>query len=180
MKRFLLFLRLVLALTTLMFGAWYLSAILLPEGALRPYFARLFSMRVGEFTFWRVFLANLVPFFGVQFMNLFRVNERPGGLYVLPVFWILVGILYGTNSFVFATEPVPFSLTVLWTGTGFNELLAYTLGYEASREWAIWKQEGLWRTPEFIGRKARPSVQDMTYWGIGLLALLLAVAREVR
>jgi hypothetical protein len=47
MARFLRFLRLVLALLALMFGAWLLSRWLLPEEALRPYF-RLFNARVGE------------------------------------------------------------------------------------------------------------------------------------
>ena len=124
MKRFIRFTATILALTALLFGAWFLSATLLPEGILRPYFTRLFSNRIGEFTFWRVFLANfLFPFLGTQFMNLFQVRKFPGGLFVLPVFWVLYGVLLGTNSFVFAGQPVSFSVSILWERTGFTELL---------------------------------------------------------
>jgi len=140
MKRFLAFLRLVLVLTTLMFGTWWLSAAILPQGLLRPYFSRLFSARVNEFAFGPVLLANLWPFFGVQFMNLFKVGKHAGGSYILPIFWIVVGLLYGTNSLVFADQPVAFSITVVWTRTGFMELLAYTTGYEATKGWWLWEQ----------------------------------------
>ncbi len=113
-------------------------------------------------------------------MNLFKVGKTPGGLYVLPVFWILYGLLLGTNSFVFAADPVPFSISVLWTRTGFTELLAYTLGYEASREWALWEQQGLWRVRRLPDKKWNPQAQDLAYWLAGLLLLILAVTREVR
>jgi hypothetical protein len=74
-----------------MFGVWMLSASLLPEGIFRPYFSRLFTARVGDLTFTRIFLANFIlPFVGIQFMNLFRGGKVPGGLYILPVFWILL------------------------------------------------------------------------------------------
>ncbi len=180
MKRFIVFLRLAVVLTTLMFGTWYLSATFLPEGVLRSFFSSRFSAVVGEFTFWRVFLANfLAGFLGVQFMNLFRVGKWPGGLYVLPVFWIIYGLLLGTNSFVFAGAPVPFSISVLWTRTGFSELFAYTLGYEASRDWALWRQQGLWRVSRLDGKNWNPRIQDLAYWGAGLILLLVAVAREV-
>jgi len=181
MRRFLQFAATVIILTTLMFAVWVLSASLLPEGIFRPYFSRLFAARVGEFTFLRVFLANfLIPFLGIQFMNLFRVGKVPGGLYILPIFWILYGILLGTNSFVFAGQKVPISLSVLWTRTGFTELLAYTTGYEASREWAIWEQHGLWRVNRITDRKWKPAISDCIYWGAGLLLLVIAVAREVQ
>lgn len=178
-RRFWSFLRLLAILTALMFGAWYLSAALLPKQALRPYFSRLFAANVGEFTFWRVLLANLLPFLGLQFMNLTRAGKRPAGLYVLPLLWILVGVLYGTNSFVFAGDAIPFSVSVIWSRTGFNELLAYTLGYEASRHWALWEQKGLWQTRRIAGSRWRPTVIDLGIWLAGLLALILAVLREV-
>lgn len=180
MKRFLIFLRLVLVLTILMFGTWWLSALVLPQGVLRPYFSRLFSVQVGEFTFRKVLLANLLPFFGVQFMNLFRVGKYAGGLYALPVFWILYGLLLGTNSFVFAGQPVAFSITVLWTRTGFTELLAYTTGYEATKGWALWEQQGLWNVHRLTDRRWSPQIGDWAYWIAALLLLLVAVAREVQ
>lgn len=131
-------------------------------------------------TFWKVFIANfLVGFLGVQFMNLFRVRKYPGGLYVLPVFWIIYGLLLGTNSFVFADKPVSFSIAVLWTRTGFSELLSYALGYEASRDWALWEQQGLWTAPQPRGKTWHPQTQDWVYWGIGLLLLVSAAIREV-
>jgi len=164
-----------------MFGAWALSASLLPEGIFRPYFSRLFAARVGELTFTRIFLANLVlPFLGVQFMNLFRVGKTPGGLYILPIFWILYGVLLGTNSFVFAGDKVPISVSVIWARSGFTELLAYTAGYEASREWALWEQQGLWKVKRLNDKKWQTKVQDWVYWFAGLLLLILAAVREVQ
>jgi len=80
LKRFLIFLGWLLVFTALLFGTWALSAALLPRGALRPVFSWLFSARVGEFTFMRVLIANLFPFLGIQFMNLFRAGKYPGGL----------------------------------------------------------------------------------------------------
>ena len=180
MNRLLRFLGLVLTLTLLMYAVWFLSAHLLPEGLLRPFFTTRFASIVGKFTFWRVFLPNLVVgFLGVQFMNLFRVGRHAGGLYVLPIFWVIYGLLLGTNSFVFASTPVPLSLQVLWTRTGFSELLAYTLGYEASRGWAIWQQDGLWSAPRRIADRRRPTAEDLAYWIAGLLLLAVAVTREV-
>ncbi|MDQ7842682.1 MAG: hypothetical protein QN117_05795 [Armatimonadota bacterium] len=169
-----------MVLTALMFGTWWLSRLTLPEGVFRPYFSRLFSARVGEFTFGRVFLANLVPFFGIQFMNLFQAGKYAGGLYVLPVFWILYGLLLGTNSFVFAGRPVTFSAAVLWTRTGFMELLAYTAAYEATRGWALWEQRGLWSVRRLREKRWSPQTGDWVYWIAALLLLLGAVAREVQ
>jgi hypothetical protein len=135
---------------------------------------------VGEFTFWGVFLANLLPFFGIQFMNFFIVGKYAGGIFVLPVFWVIYGLLLGTNSFVFAGPPLPFSLSILWERTGFNELLAYTLSYEATREWGLWEQLGFWRVRRLEDKKWSPQVQDWIYWVAGLLLLILAVVREVQ
>ena len=177
MNRLLKFLSLVVMLTALMFGAWLISGILLPEGLLRPYFSRLFDTRVGELTFMKILLANLLPFLGVQFMNLYKGHRWPGGLYILPLFWILYGVSLGTNSFVYAGQPVPFSVSVLWTRMGFTELLAYTTGYEATREWALW--EGFWRSRRINGKKWNPQIQDCIYWGVGLLLLVIAAWREV-
>jgi hypothetical protein len=162
-----------------MFVAWFVSAALLPEGVFRPYFSRLFAARVGELTFTKIFLANLLPFLGIQFMNLFRVRRWAGGLYVLPVFWIIYGLLLGTNSFVFAGPPIPFSISILWARTGYMELLAYTAGYEASREWALWEQPGL-GVRRRIGKKWSPKIQDGVYWGVGVLLLVIAIMREVQ
>ncbi|MCL7452009.1 MAG: hypothetical protein M8467_03065 [Anaerolineae bacterium] len=181
LRRFLRFAATVAVLTALMYAAWGLTALLLPEGIFRSLFTRLFGARVGEFTFARVFLANLIlPFLGTQFMNLFRVGKVPGGLYVLPVFWLLYGVLLGTNSFVFAGARVPVSLSVLWTRTGFTELLAYTAGYEASRNWALWQQHGLTRVSRIEGKEWKPSLGDWAYWAGGLGLLIIAVAREVQ
>jgi hypothetical protein len=178
MKRLLTFLGLVFILTALMYGAWLLGKILLPEGLLRPYFSRLFETRVGEPTFTKILLANIFPFLGVQFMNLFRGRRWPGGLYILPVFWILYGVSLGTNSFVYAGQPIPFSISVLWTRMGFTELLAYTAGYEATREWALW--EGFFLARRIVGKKWKPQMQDWIYWGVGVLLLVIAALREVQ
>jgi hypothetical protein len=133
----------------------------LPEGIFRPYFSRLFAAHVGELTFWRVFPANFfLPFLEIQFMNLFRVGKVLGGLYILLVFWMIYGILLGTNLFVLAGEKIPISISVIWMRTGFTELLAYTTGYESSREWALWEQHGLWRAHQIRDIKWKPSLSD--------------------
>lgn len=178
-RRLLGFVRLVLILTLLLFATWLVSRATLPAGLLRGYFSALFSARVGEFTAWKVLAANLLPFLGVQFMNLYRVSERPGGLYVLPIFWLVYGLSLGTNSFVYAGDPVPFSINILWERTGFMELTAYTLGYEATREWALWVQHGLTRVARIEGKRWRPTLEDAGYWAAGIALLALSAAREV-
>jgi hypothetical protein len=179
MARWWRFVQLVLLLVALMYGAWVLSAALLPHGVLRATFTRLFSERVGKFTAWRVLTANLVPFLGIQFMNLFRMRKRPGGLYILPLFWILYGVLLGTNSFVFAGTPIRLSLAVLWQRSGFTEALAYTAGYEATRAWARWEQDSPFGAQRRIAGKWSPQGADWAYWLGGLLLLALAALREV-
>jgi hypothetical protein len=179
MRRLWSFVQLVLALTALMYGAWLLSAALLPQGVFRAAFTRLFSARVSEFTAWRIFAGNLLPFLGIQFMNLFRMRKRPGGLYILPLFWILYGVLLGTNSFVFAGAPVRLSLSVLWQRSGFTEALAYTAGYEATRRWARWEQDSPFGAQWRIAGKWSPQRADWAYWLSGLLLLALAALREV-
>lgn len=179
MQRLGSFVQLVLLLVALMYGAWVLSAALLPQGVLRATFARLFSARVSEFTTWRVFTANLLPFLGIQFMNLFRMRRRPGGLYILPVFWIIYGVLLGTNSFVFAGPPVRLSLAVLWQRSGFTEALAYTAGYEATRGWALWEQDSPFGAQRRIAGRWSPQRADWAYWLGGVLLLVLAALREV-
>jgi hypothetical protein len=179
MRRLWGFVQLVVALVALMYGAWVISATLLPQGVLRATFTRLFSARVGEFTAWRILTANLVPFLGIQFMNLFRVRNRPGGLYILPLFWILYGVLLGTNSFVFAGPPVRLSLAVLWERSGLSEVLAYTAGYEATRGWARWEQDTPFGAQRRIADKWSPRRADWAFWLSGLLLLALAALREV-
>lgn len=179
MSRLLGFLKLVVGLTLLMFAAWWLSVRVLPQGILRPYLSRLFAERVGELTFGKVLLANLVPFFGIQFMNLFRTGRHSGGLYVLPVLWTFYGVLLGTNSFVFAGRPIPFSIAVLWSRTGFTELLAYTASYEATKGWTLWEQQGLWKVRPLPGTRWRPEAADWAYWAAPAFLLAAAVAREV-
>ncbi len=106
-------------------------------------------------------------------MNLFRVGKYSGGLYVLPIFWILYGLLLGTNSFVFADQPVAFSINILWTCTGFTELLAYTMSYEATRDWALWEQKGLWRVQRLTNKRWMPHVEDWIYWIAAMFLLLM-------
>jgi hypothetical protein len=177
MKRLLRFLGLVFILTALMYCAWFIGKILLPEGLLRPYFSRLFETRVGELTFTKILLANLFVFLGVIFTNLYIGRRWPGGLYILPVFWILYGVSLGTNSFIYAGEPAPLSISILWTRVGFTELLAYTAGFEATREWALW--EGFLQAKRIVGKKWKPNMQDWIYLGVGILLLAIAALLEV-
>jgi len=59
-----------------------------------------------------------------------------------------------------------------------NELVAYTVGYEATRNWALWEQQGLWRTYRLPDKKLKPRKQDMIFWFAGLFLLVLAMVRE--
>jgi hypothetical protein len=188
MGRLLRFLGLVLVLTLLMYGAWILSACLLPEGLLQRFFVGRFSNVVGEFTFWKVFLANLVVgFLGVQFMNLFRVGKHAGGLYVLPVFWLIfsafstpdLGIGKPVLCAFCTLSGSKFAASYLTLRRNISELVAYTLGYEASRGWAVWRQEGLCSAPRPLADRRRPTAEDIAYWSAGLLLLVVAVTREV-
>ena len=47
------------------------------------------------------------------------------------------------NAPITASPRHPFSVSVLWTRVGFTELLAYTIGYEATHAWALWEGCGL-------------------------------------
>jgi hypothetical protein len=54
------------------------------------------------------------------------------------------------------------------------------MGYEASREWALWEQQGLWQVRRLVDKRWQPNGQDWVYWGAGLLLLIFAVVREVQ
>lgn len=112
-------------------------------------------------------------------MNLFRIKKNPGGLFILVEFWIIYGLLLGTNSFILINEPVPFSISVLWQHTGFNELVAYTIGYAASANWSLWDQQGIWRSYRISDKKWEPTKEDIIYWFIGLAVLIVAMVREM-
>jgi hypothetical protein len=176
MRRFGTFLSMVLALTISMYLAWVLARIILPQELLRSYFTRLFSLRMGKMSIPGILLANIVPFGAVVFMNLFKGKRLPGGALVIPIFWILYGLILGTNSFVYQGQPVNISIDVLWKRSGFTELLAYTAGFEASRRWALWK--GFFRSERIRGARWKPNWQDWIYLGMGLALLAISAVRE--
>lgn len=183
MRRLLSLLKLILILTLLMFLSWYLSARFLPNEVLHSYFSHIFEVNPitnGKFTFWGIFVSNFViGFVGIQFMNLFKVKKIPGGLFILPLFWIIYGVLLGTNSFIYAKDSIPFSISVLWERTGFNELVAYTFGYVATYNWALWEQQSLWGAYRIPNKRWKPQKQDVIYWCIGLFLLVIAMIREM-
>ena len=175
-RRLLHFVALVSILTALMFTSWVISRAVLPQRFLAPYFSSLFLARVGELAWWRIFLANILPFLVIHFMNLYRVRGIPGGMYVLPIFWALLGVIYGTNSFIFPGQPIALSLSVVWQRTGVSELAAYTFGYEASRFWQLW--EGAWNPRRIPASRWAISRADSVFLIAGLLALLFSASRE--
>ena len=116
----------------LLFIAWSLSYVSLPEGSARGTvivsYIPLTTEEVNS-TFLRIFIYNLSVAAALIFIaNLIRIKGLPLGYFVLFYHWILYGIFLGTNSFMIpsATRLFP-SLTTLFHGSGIYEITSYTL-----------------------------------------------------
>lgn len=116
----------------LLFIAWSLSYVSLPEGSARGTvivsYIPLTTEEVHS-TFLRIFLYNLFVAAALIFIaNLIRIKSLPLGYLVLFYHWILYGIFLGTNSFMIpsATKLFP-SLQTLFNGSGIYEITSYTL-----------------------------------------------------
>ncbi len=96
MNRLLRFLGLVLALILLTFCVWFVSARLLPEGLLRPFFTARFSTVVGEFTVTATDTAS-----GIK--GTATVHGNPGALAKIAVAPSEATLLSGSTLVVAAT-----------------------------------------------------------------------------
>ncbi len=156
--------------------AWFLSFYLLPEGVLRDtsFAAKLagsdVSSSIGK-ELVRIFAVNL--FMGVlivAFNFSFRINGIPLGYVIPPAWFLLYGLILGSNSFTLAlTERVGPSFLVLQR-SGLYELAAFTLITVATYNISRFEIKKLFVTnPEKINTSVKLQPQQF----IGLIAALL-------
>jgi hypothetical protein len=167
----------VALLTGVLYATWLVSRLVLPAGAFHELASGLVRVRLGAVSMPTIVAANLLPFLGLQLMNLFDVRGRRGGVYLLVWFWVLYGILLGTNSFAVAGPPVPMGIDVIWSRSGFTELVAYAFADEASRKWRRWRQTGLFAAQR-VPVPGRPAGGDAAFEVAGVVLLLLAAWHE--
>lgn len=110
--------------------------------------------------------------------NLWRVRRLPLGFVPALAYWMLYGLILGSNSFALplAERPAP-SLAVLLGRSGILELTAYLLVAAATADRARWLQEGWWRAHV---RRLEPRPLGAVHRGMILLAAVLLVAGTVR
>ncbi len=115
-----------------LFVAWTVSYVSLPEGSMRgTVIVSYIPLKAAEvyFTFIRIFLYNLLVAVGSLILaNLIKVKGYPLGYLVLFYHWVLYGAFLGTNSFMIPTVTRLFpSLETLFRGSGIYEITSYTL-----------------------------------------------------
>jgi len=117
---------------SLLFIAWTLSYIGLPEGSVRGgvvvAYIPLITEEVNS-TFIRIFTYNLLlATASILIANLITIKTFPLGYLPLFYHWTLYGVFLGTNSFMIpsATKLIP-SLITLFRGSGIYEVTSYTL-----------------------------------------------------
>ena len=130
--------------TPIFFGVWALSLAWLPEGLFRQLpLPSIGTCEANAANGVRLFIWNLILTGGlVALCSLFALGRFPYG-YVMP--WLLFGVyggMLGTNSFLCAgvSDPVPLSISVLWTRAGFREIAGYLLIAAALANHFMWRQ----------------------------------------
>ena len=114
-------------------AAWFLSFYLFPEGLMRDtsLASKLagseISVSMGKELI-RIFVVNLIMSSVIILFNMsFRINNIPLGYLIPPIWFLLYGLILGSNSFTFAmAQRIGPSLSVLGR-SGLYELAAYTL-----------------------------------------------------
>lgn len=166
--------------------AWFLSFYLLPEGVMRD--TNIASKLAGseisdsfakEVT--RIFVVNLIMGALIIAFNLsFRVNGVPLGYLIPPIWFLLFGLILGSNSFTISmTERIAPSLAVLHR-SGLYELAAYTLVAVATHNISRFEIKALFKTnPEKITKPI--TLKRSQYFGLSIALLILFVSnvREV-
>lgn len=117
---------------TLLYVAWSLSYVSLPEGSVRgttiAAYVPLTTQEVNS-TFIRILTYNLLlAALSIFIANFIRVKGIPLGYLPLFYHWVLYGVFLGTNSFMIpsAAKLLP-SLSTLFYGSGIYEITSYTL-----------------------------------------------------
>ena len=166
-------------------AAWFLSFYLLPEGLMRDtsLAAKLagsdVSSSIGkELT--RIFIVNLILGSVTVLFNLsFRVNNIPLGYLIPPIWFLLYGLILGSNSFSIAmAERIAPSLAVLGR-SGLYELAAYTLITVSTYNISKFEIKALFKTnPEKINKPIVFKAQQYAGLVLGILILLFSNIRE--
>jgi hypothetical protein len=162
-------------------AAWFLSFYLFPEGLMRDtsIASKLagsdISVSIGKELI-RIFIVNLTMGTVIILFNLsFRVNNIPLGYLIPPIWFLLYGLILGSNSFTFAmADRIAPSLSVLGR-SGLYELAAYTLITVSTYNISRFEIKALFKTnPEKINE---PIVfQRQQYVGLIIALLLLFVS----
>lgn len=130
--------------TLIFFGAWAASLAWLPEYL----FLRLPNPTIGTCEAnaaqaLRIFIWNLTLTGGlVVFSSLFAVGRFPYGYTVPWLTFAIYGGMLGTNSSLCEdlSNPLPLSISVLWTRAGFREIAGYLLIAAALANQSLWRQ----------------------------------------
>ncbi len=165
-------------------AAWYLSFYLFPEGLMRDtsLASKLagsdISVSIGkELT--RIFIVNLIMSTVIVLFNLsFRVNKIPLGYLIPPIWFLLYGLILGSNSFTFAmAERIAPSLSVLGR-SGLYELAAYTLITVSTYNISRFEIKALFKTnPEKINK---PVVLRRQQYIALILALIILFVSNIK
>ncbi len=159
-------------------AAWFLSFYLFSEGVMRD--TSLASKLAGSDIsadagreMIRIFVVNLLMgSFIIGFNYSFRINNLPLGYLIPPIWFLLYGLILGSNSFTFAMdERIGPSLAVLQR-SGLYELAAYTLMAVSTYNISRFEIKALFKTnPEKIHNPVRFNTQQ--YLGLAVAVLIL-------
>ena len=163
--------------------AWTFGYYLLPEGALRgaalsaeiPIEALGVWQRAATILGWNVAVCLIF----IAGANLLWWVSLPLGYVPVVYFWVLYGLLLGTNSFgVPMPEQVAPDVATFLQRAGFYEITAYTLVAAATARWARWRQTG-WLSGS-IKRLApgRLSTESYVMFAVALSLLVFSALRE--
>lgn len=177
------FLRLYAVAQALFWFAWWMGYTFLPEGVLRGHtVAGMLPLeRLGgvvrvaaAISGWNALAATVF----VAGANLLRVRQLPLGFVSTLVWWVLYGLMLGTNSFgtPLAERSEP-SLGILLSRAGIFELTAYVLVAAATAASARWSQEHWLSGPV---RPLKPRPLELSERFLLVLAAALIVGGALR
>ena len=169
---------------SILFLAWTISYLILPQGALRGKLPG--TVLFGEntdllSTFLKIFLFNfLIGGIVFSLCNLFRVGDIPLGYVAIWLDILVFGLLKGTNSFIYPYETMLASF-IGFLRTGLWEFSAYVLMTCSTVNFAIYKQES-WLSGKVTRIKQWSNVKlnkaDKSTYLIGVIVLLLSAFLE--
>ena len=135
--------------TLIFFGVWAASWAWLPEGSFVIFpLPTIITCEESTANAARIFAWNIVLTGGlVAVSSLFAVGRFPYSYMVPWLTFAVYGGMLGTNSSRCGalSQPLPPSMTVLWTRAGYREIAGYLLIAAALAN------QFLWRQPRFLG-----------------------------